>query len=72
MNAARRKTSTWRLLNAIGAVVIGLSTLVLAADWLSGGGSVWWVVGGGLVTAWCAWDAIPRRRRGQSVPPDRR
>jgi hypothetical protein len=66
--AARRKKSIARIFNAMGAVVSGLAALVLIADWRYHGGSVWWVVATGVVCVWCAWDAIPKRRRRHDRP----
>jgi hypothetical protein len=65
-HAGRARRRRNRYLNATGAVLFALATVVLYLNWTWGHASLWWVVLGAAVTLWCAWDARPARRH---LPP---
>ena len=61
--------TVWRVLNALGAVIFGLCTLVIALATVYLDYPVWGWVGGLALTVWCAVDA---RARGRPLPAQRR
>ncbi|HEX6871415.1 MAG TPA: insulinase family protein [Micromonosporaceae bacterium] len=77
----RERPGWYRLLNALGAVILTLATVVLYLGWRAGSENGWWVISSAVFALWCAWDARPARRRRANVgrervsagsPPDRR